>query len=197
MTTTVFLVRHGSHDRLDRVLCGRMEGVGLGEAGRAEAKRAAERLAREPVAAVYASPLQRVQETADAIGKRLGLPVQTEPALQELDFGAWTGKPFSELHGDPAWDAWNTRRSTARPPGGESMGEAQRRAIGAVEAFLTAHPDQAVAAVSHSDIIKAVLCHYLGLDLDLMHRFEIEPASVSTLVVGDWGAKVLRMNEGV
>src|SRR5579875_626741 len=56
VTTTVFFVRHGSHDRLDHVLCGRMEGVGLGEQGRKEATRAAERLKAEKIAALYVSP---------------------------------------------------------------------------------------------------------------------------------------------
>ena len=50
-------------------------------------------------------------------------------------------------------------------------------------------------AVSHSDIIKVIVAHYLGLTLDLHHRFEIDPGSISTLVVGAWGAKVLRVNE--
>jgi probable phosphoglycerate mutase len=76
------------------------------------------------------------------------------------------------------------------------MGEAQMRAVRGVEAIRLARPETTVVAVSHSDIIKAIIAHYLGLNLDFLHRFEIAPASVSTLVVGDWGAKVVRLNEG-
>ena len=189
------MVRHGSHDRLDRILCGRMQGVSLGEAGRAEVERVAGRLAAERVDALYSSPLERTRETAEAIGRRLALPVQLQPDLNELDFGEWTGQPLERLHRDPRWEPWNRQRSLNRPPGGESMGEAQMRAIRGVDAMCAAHPDGRIVAVSHSDIIKAVLAHYLGLTLDLYHRFEIDPASISTLVVGDWGVKVVRINE--
>ena len=172
-----------------------MDGVQLGEAGRSEAEQAGARLEGEAVSAIYASPLQRTYETAEIIGRRLALPVQPAADLVELDFGDWTGRPLDTLHRDPLWGPWNSQRSLHRPPGGESMGEAQVRAIRAIEAIRAAHPDGRVVAVSHSDIIKVIVAHYLGLTLDLHHRFEIDPGSISTLVVGAWGAKVLRVNE--
>ena len=171
-----------------------MEGVGLGEAGQAEVARTAERLAGEGIEALYSSPLQRTRETAAAIGRRLGLAVEVEPGLNELDFGDWTGRGLEDLHRDPLWEPWNARRSLNRPPGGESMGEAQMRALRAVEAICAHHRGQTVAAVSHSDIIKCLLMHYLGLNLDFFHRFEVDPGSISWVVVGDWGAKVLGVN---
>ncbi len=174
-----------------------MDGVGLGDTGRAEVVRTAERLSREAIRALYSSPLQRTRETADAIGARLGLAVGIEPDLNELDFGEWTGRPLEDLHRDPRWEPWNARRSLNRPPGGESMGEAQMRAVRAVQQICAAHPDQTVAVVSHSDIIKCLLMHYLGLNLDFFQRFEIDPASISAVVTGDWGAKVLSMNQTV
>ncbi len=173
-----------------------MDGVGLGEEGRAEAARAADRLSGTAVSALYASPLQRTRETADIIGGRLGLAVRIEPGLNELDFGDWTGLPLETLHQDPRWAPWNARRSLNRPPNGESMGEAQMRAVRAIQAISAAPPGRTVALVSHSDIIKAVLAHYLGLNLDFFHRFDIDPASISAMAVGDWGAKVLHINQG-
>jgi probable phosphoglycerate mutase len=201
VTTTLFLVRHGAHDRLGRILCGRMAGVGLSAQGRAEAARVADRLSREPIAAVYASPLQRAQETAAPIAETFGLTVETEPGLDEIDFGAWTGKPLDELAEDPRWEPWCRERSLHRPPPGETPGEsmleAQARAARAIDALRARHPEEAVALVSHADLIKALLCHWLGLGLDRYLRFDVDPASVSVAVVGDWGAKVLRINEGV
>lgn len=195
MTTTLHLVRHGSHGRLDRQLCGRMEGVELSADGRAEVARAAERLKREAPAALYASPLQRCGETAGVIAEALHLPVTEEPGLLELDFGEWTGKSFEELAADPRWEPWNTRRTQTRPPGGESLGECQMRAVRTVEAITAAHPDAAVVLVTHSDVVKALACHWLGLCLDFYSRFEVGPASLTTAVVGDWGAKLMRLNE--
>jgi len=196
MTTTFLLVRHGNHDWLDHVLCGRMDSVGMSASGRGEAAQAADRLAGAGATVVYTSPLQRTRETADIIGARLGLPVEPQSDLTELDLGAWTGARFDALHADPSWDAWNARRSLTRPPGGESMGEAQMRAVRGLDAIRLARLDTTVIAVSHSDIIKAIIAHYLGLNLDFLQRLEIAPASISTLVVGDWGAKVVRLNEG-
>jgi broad specificity phosphatase PhoE len=191
-TTTFHLVRHGSHGRLDRVLCGRMEGVGLSGEGLDEVERTALRLRREEIAAVYSSPLQRCRESADVIGRVLELPVADDPGLLELDFGDWTGWTFDQLRADPRW---NLRRSLHRPPGGESLGEAQMRAVRTAQAIAQAHPDAAVVLVSHSDIIKALAMHWLAMPTDFYHRLEISPASLTTAVVGDWGAKLIRVNE--
>ncbi len=198
MAATVFLVRHAAHDRVDRVLCGRMPGVGLGEAGRRQAEALAQHFAGGGVSAVWTSPLQRARETAAPIAARLGLPARDSDALCEIDFGAWTGRAFDDLRDDPRWRRWNEARgSGARPPGGESMAEAQARAMAEVERARAEHPDGAVALVSHGDVIKAVLAGVLGLSLDAHARFEISPGSVSALAVWDGGGKVLSMNEAV
>ena len=194
MTTTFHLVRHGSHDRLDRTLCGRMQGVRLGEAGRAEAEAAGNRLADEPLAAVVSSPLERCEETAAAVARAHGLRIEEDEAFVELDFGDWTGLSFSELERDPRFEPWNSRRSLNRPPNGESLGEAQMRAVRGLEGLRVRFRDQAVAVVSHSDIIKALSAHVLGLNLDLYHRFDVDPASITTIVLGDWGARLVRLN---
>ncbi len=194
--TTVFLVRHAAHDRVDRVLCGRMPGVGLGEAGRLQAEALARRFARSGgVDAVWTSPLQRARETAEPVAARLGLSARASDALCEIDFGAWTGQAFDDLRDDPRWRRWNEARGGERPPGGESMAEAQARATGEVERARAEHPDGRVVLVSHGDVIKAVLAGVLGLSLDAHARFEIAPGSVSALAVWDGGRKVLSMNE--
>ncbi len=194
MTTTFHLVRHGSHDRLDRTLCGRMDGVRLGEAGHAEARAAAEQLQHEPLAAVVSSPLERCRQTATAVAHLHSVDVDVDPAFVELDFGDWTGLSFDELEQDPRFEPWNSRRSLNRPPNGESLGEAQMRAVRGLESLMKRFPDQTVAVVSHSDIIKALAAHILGLNLDFYHRFDVDPASITTLVLGDWGAKLIRLN---
>lgn len=77
------------------------------------------------------------------------------------------------------------------------MLEAQLRIIRAMERLRSLHAERSVILVTHSDVIKAALLYHLGMPLDAYARIEISPASVSTVVVGDWGAKVLRMNEVV
>ncbi|CAA9309769.1 MAG: hypothetical protein AVDCRST_MAG90-362, partial [uncultured Microvirga sp.] len=100
MATTVILVRHASHDRVGSVLCGRMPGVTLGEEGRREANVLADRFRNEAIAAVITSPLERARETAEVIADRIGVPVTVDEALNEIDFGDWTGQSFDALDPD-------------------------------------------------------------------------------------------------
>jgi len=197
VTTTVHLVRHAAHDRLDRILCGRMADVTLSAQGRTQAAALAARFAEESVAAIYASPLDRARETAEPIAEHLGRAVQVREAFSEIDLGAWAGRAFDDLRDDPHWTRWNTARGVTRPPGGETMLEAQVRIVAGLERLCAEHPAESVVVVSHADMIKAALAYHLGLPLDAILRFEIGPASVSTLLVGAWGAKVVSLNEKV
>lgn len=195
MTTTVFLVRHGSTDHLGHVISGRMDGVALNDAGRREVAAVAGRLRHERIGALYTSPLQRTRETAEAIGDALGLEPQADAALAEIDFGDWTGARFADLDGDPAWRRWNDERSAARAPNGETMAEVQDRLVRWIEAARARHPEGRVCAVSHADVIKALVAHVLGFSLDRHGALEVGPGSVSVLCAGDWGMKVLSVNE--
>ncbi len=195
--TAVFLVRHGAHERLGRYLDGRREGVHLSESGAAQARRLAERVAREPIQAVFTSPLSRARETADPIAFRLGLTVAVDPALEEIDFGEWSGKTFEELKPLEAWQRWNNARSTARTQAGDTMRAAQARLLDFIDSRRLAEPDAALLLVSHADPIKAALTYYLGLSLDDLPRFDIAPASLSRVDIEPWGARVVTLNETV
>jgi broad specificity phosphatase PhoE len=193
VTKTVHLVRHGSHVLPPDVLAGRLSGVRLSDAGREQAHRAAERLADGgPVDAVQCSPLERTCETAIIIAERLGLvPVQAD-ALMEINFGGWTGSSFEELEEREDWRRWNHFRTGTRPPGGETMLEVQARALRHVE---TLAGGSATVLVTHCDVIRALLTHWLGMPADLLLRLEIAPASISTVEIGPWGPRILRINE--
>lgn len=187
MTTTFFLVRHAAHDNVGQYLAGRLPGVGLGEDGRAQAGRLAIRMRREPLAAIRCGPLERTRETANAIAAACEVDdLANDPRLHEVDFGDdWNGQDFPTLAANPAWHRWNAMRSLARTPGGESMLDVQVRAFAVIEEMVASYAQRAVALVSH----------VMGLPTDAWSRFEISPASVSTMVVGDWGGKVLGLNE--
>lgn len=193
--TTVHLIRHGVHDLVNRTLCGRMPGVGLNEAGRRQAAAAAEILkVADPPQRVLTSPQDRTRQTAAVIAAALDLPMETEDALDEIDFGHWTGRDFAELDPLAEWRFWNAERHQARPPNGESMLEVQSRlskwlqAVGRSEASC-------IAAVSHADVIKAVVALALGLSLQRHDRFDVLPGSITTLRVEADHLKLLRLNE--
>ncbi|MGG5809376.1 histidine phosphatase family protein [Falsiroseomonas sp. CW058] len=193
--TTLLLARHASHDVVGSVLCGRMPGVHLGAAGRAEAAALARHVAAARPAALFASPQPRARETAAVIGAACGIEPAEEAALDEIDFGAWTGRAFAELDRDPHWRVWNADRATARPPGGEAMFEVQARILAWVETLPRRHPGVTVAAVSHADVIKAALMAHLGLSPDAHGRFEVAPASLSAIVLWPGGGRVRSINE--
>lgn len=195
MTATILLVRHAAHVELGRTLTGRKPDIALSKEGMVQASIVADLLGVVPLAAVYASPRERAWYTARAIAEVHEQSAVTAPWLDEVDFGDWTGKAYDALEGDPAWDAWNSRRSTARVPGGESMGEAVARVVAGLEGLAATHADQVIACVSHCDIIRGAIAHYLGLSLDNMLRFDVDTASVSRIVVGPWGGRVLSVNE--
>jgi len=195
MTVRVKLVRHGAHDLLARTLCGRMDGVALNDDGSAQAHRLGSILISEKPAAIYASPRMRTQQTAQPIALASGCKVQTEQALDEVDFGAWTGATFDDLKAERGWARWNTDRLHTRPPEGESMLEVQTRIAAWLELVATTHDGETIVAVSHGDVIKAACCHALGLSLDFLARFEVDPASLTTLVAGGWGMKLVSLNQ--
>jgi broad specificity phosphatase PhoE len=196
--TVFLLVRHAAQDDVGHVLAGRMPGVHLGPAGRAQAAELGQRLKREPVHAIHTSPRERTRETADAIAAAVGLgrPDIVE-ALDEIDFGAWSGKTFDALNDDPDFRRWNATRSLARAPGGESMLDVQRRILAHMERVMAEAGERTVVLVSHADVIKGIVAHVLGLPVDAWWRFEISPASVTRLVMADWGARLVALNETV
>ena len=190
----LFLVRHAMCDPVGRSLSGRRRGVGLNAAGRAQAAGIARRLAGAPLTAVHSSPLARALETAAAVAAPHALTPCVEPGLAELEFGAWTGREIEGLRGEEQWTHFNAYRSGTRAPGGELALEAQSRAVSAVLRLASTHADGCVAVVSHADVLKAVLGHLLGVPLDLQHRMELAPASVSEAELEPWGARVLSVN---
>lgn len=196
MTVAVLLVRHAAHDDVGAYLAGRTPGIRLGDAGRAQAARLGERMAREPLGRILSSPRERTRETAEAIAAAAGAgPVETAAALDEVDFGPWSGRTFEDLDGDLAWRRWNAVRGLARTPAGESMLDVARRAFGLVEALVAEAPERPPVLVSHADVIKAVVLQVLGLGADAWPRLDIAPASVSRIEFDGWSARVTLLNQ--
>ena len=198
MTAVFFLVRHAAHDNVGGFLAGRTPGIHLGVDGLAQAKRLALRMQQERFEAIYASPRERTQETAAAIADACGdMPVAIAEELDEVDFGSWSGLNFETLNQLDNWRMWNTMRSMAQTPSGETMIDVQQRAVRLVRQLETQNADGRIVLVTHADIIKTLVSYVLGLPIDAWPRLEISPASITTVVLGAWGGKVLTMNETI
>jgi broad specificity phosphatase PhoE len=186
-STSLLLIRHATCDPVGHALAGRAPGIGLNDDGRAQAAALASALRTEPLSAVYTSPLQRARDTAVAIAAVHGLPVIEAEGLQEIDFGEWTGSTLAALDGDATWADFNVLRSVTRAPGGELLLEAQARAVATLLPIVRHHAGSTIAAVTHADVIRAVLCHLLGMPMDNLLRVDISPAAVATVVFdGRW-----------
>jgi broad specificity phosphatase PhoE len=179
MATHIHLVRHGHHGLVDHVLCGRMPGVQLDEFGCHQMANTAEILRRHGPLVVQSSPQRRALQSAAIIASRCGCAVEVASGFDEIDMGRWTGAAFTDLVSDEQWRQWNERRSSARPPGGETMAALQRRVIVHLEQFEG--QSGTVVIVSHAEPIRAALMYYLGIPLDRFHSVAIDPASISTI----------------
>jgi probable phosphomutase (TIGR03848 family) len=193
--TTVLLVRHGQTDAVGQWLAGRTEGVGLNQAGRAQAERLRARLSSLNLAAIYSSPLQRAVETAGPLAHERGLRVEPRLELAEVDFGEWNGQRFDTLAADPRWTRFNTHRSLAAVPRGERAPDVQARIVRTLDDLRSAHPGQIVVCVSHADVIRLAVLSVAGAPIDFIHRFEITPASVTAVALHDTTAVLLYVNE--
>ena len=199
---TLILVRHGrTTANSSGVLAGRSTGVRLDELGEQQAARVGDRLAGVKLAALVSSPLERCRQTADAIAAKQpdGPKVTREKELTEVDYGEWTGEALKTLGKQPLWKVVQGHPAGATFPGGESMAAMSARAVAAVrrwDARLEAEhgPEAVWVAVSHGDVIKAVLADALGMHLDAFQRIVVDPASVSVVQYTPGRPFVLTMN---
>ncbi|MGH8930867.1 MAG: MSMEG_4193 family putative phosphomutase [Egibacteraceae bacterium] len=192
---TVLLIRHATTAATGKRLGGRTDAP-LDEAGRGQAEATAGRLADLPIKAMYASPLARAHETAKIVAAPHRLQVRHCEGVIEVEYGRWTDRPLMPLTRHKLWPVIQARPSLVRFPGGETIREAQLRAVDALEEISARHRKALVAVVSHADIIKAVVAFYVGMPLDAFQRLHVGPASVSMLGISDGARPVLlRFND--
>ncbi|HEX7332531.1 MAG TPA: histidine phosphatase family protein [Pyrinomonadaceae bacterium] len=192
--TTFFLIRHASCSGLGHKLWGRSPGVCLNEKGKFQAQQLAQRFNGIKLQALYSSPLERALETADTLAQNMKLDVKKNYALNEIDYGDWTGKTFEILSTDERWRRYNARRSTTIIPGGESFLDVQNRIVKELDVLSRQHTNARVALVSHADIIRAAVAYFTATPIDMIERLEISPCSVSVLGLDEESATLLTIN---
>jgi probable phosphomutase (TIGR03848 family) len=200
---TLVLVRHGrSTANTSGVLAGRSPGVDLDEVGQEQARATGIRLAKVPLAAIVTSPLERCRQTADLLVAERGTSpeVSIDERLVEPDYGAWTGEALKQLAKDKSWKVVQQHASAAAFPGGGTLRQVQARAVDAVRDWdrrITEEhgPDSVWVAVSHGDVIKAILADAIGTHLDLFQRIVVDPGSVSVVSYTPLRPFVVRLND--
>jgi probable phosphomutase (TIGR03848 family) len=193
--TLLLLIRHGTNDWVHGRLAGWTPGVHLNDEGRSQAAALSARLAMLPIDAIYASPLDRTVETAQAIAGPRGMPLRLVEGLGEVKYGEWQGAELKELYKHELWPGVQFYPSGTRFPGGETLGEAQMRMVATLDGLRAQHAKGIIAVVSHADIIKLALAYYIGMHMDLFQRLEVSPCSVSAVFFTRMGPRLLAYND--
>jgi broad specificity phosphatase PhoE len=195
MTNQFVLVRHATCEHMDEMLLGRIVDAPLAAIGLQEAQALARALEAQPEALIVASPRRRAQQTAAAIAARTHTEVVTASAIDELDFGHWSGRTFRELADDPAWRQWNEQREIAATPAGERIADVQARVVRHLHRLTEAFPGRPMILVTHAEVIRAALLHWLEAPIGVYQRLAIGPASMSRVSMGDWGLRIDGINQ--
>jgi broad specificity phosphatase PhoE len=177
---SLLVMRHGetAWNRERRVM-GTAD-VPLTERGREQCERAARVLAGFGIQRIVSSPLVRATESAEIIGRALGIEITHDADLEEVRFGRWQGKTYDEIATDPDYRAFASDPVTHRTPGGETIVDVQRRGLAGLERAL---PGERVLFVSHGDIIRSTLCHFLAIPIVEFRRVRIDNCGISAVTL--------------
>ena len=190
----LLLIRHGETDwnRSGRVMGD--QSIPLNQAGERQAQACADLLSRTPITGIFTSPVLRAVQTAEILRQGHETPLQHISALREIGVGGWLNRYSRDFADDPAKRDWYTQPDVARPSGEETLREVQRRAVAAVERVIDTSQDRPYVFVSHGDVIRAILAHFLHLDLAMIRYATIDHVSVSGLELADHSAQLLFLN---
>lgn len=199
--TTLLLLRHGETPLTAQKRISGSGGtdLGLSQAGRRQARAAADLLAAQGgVRAVVTSPLRRCRETARTVAARLGLHPRIDPELREADFGAWEGLTFAQVRERHPDDLAAWLASPGVPPtgGGEPLESVAGRVSAARDRLLAQHAGQTVLVVSHVVPLRTLVRLALGAPPESLFRMELAAASLSAVAYrADGAASVQLLND--
>lgn len=179
-SATILLMRHGETAwNRERRIMGDLD-IPLSGEGRRQCEEAALLVEGFGVNRIVASPLARATETAGIVAHRLGVAVATDTNLVEIRFGEWQGKTYEEVAGDPRYAGFATDPVANPTPGGETVACVQKRGL---EGLASVRAGECVLFVTHGDIIRAILCHFLATPLGQYRRIRTDNCGVSAITI--------------
>ncbi|WP_066455186.1 MULTISPECIES: histidine phosphatase family protein [Anaerotruncus] len=169
--TTLYLIRHAQAEgNWKRIFQGHTDGQ-VSEVGERQLAHLAKRFENIHLDAIYASPLARTMQTAQAVNHDQLHIIKTQ-GLMELDGGDFEGVPFADLASVSPEQAYNWDHDLANfhAPNGESIREVYARMRDTVNRIVQRHPHQTVAIVSHGGALRSFLCFASGLGPEQIAR---------------------------
>lgn len=189
----LILLRHG-RTGLSRRYVGSSD-VALSEEGRVQIRSLRPMLAAMQIDGLMASPMLRCTQTVDLLG--LGLPVQLDPDLREIDFGRWEGKTFAEIEAqDPDLvQDWAQGNDNFCFPDGEATAGFSSR-IESVKKRLLGADVNTMLLVAHGGVIRSLICGLLGLSPQDYLLFQVAKGHYSTMDLHREGGVLTGFNLG-
>ena len=191
---TVFLLRHGetAWNKRGRVM-GRSQ-VPLGANGIQQIEKIAPLIATLELDAIYTSPLRRAVQTAKLVATGTKLPICKSEGLNEIAFGEWTGRHFDDLVDNELYRRFIKSPANTLLPGGETIFDVQRRGLKVINEAAQKVPGGRFLLVSHGDVIRAILCHYMKLPLNEYRLLRVDNGSLSALQTDRRWAEIKYIN---
>ncbi len=202
--TRILAIRHGETLwNVDSRIQGHLN-IGLNDTGRWQAERLGMALKDEPMAAIYASDLSRAHDTALAVSRHTGVPVQPEPGLRERSFGEFEGRTFAEIEIELPEQAqrWRQRDPTFTPAGGESLLMLEARVLSVAGRLAAQHPGEQIALFAHGGVMDILYRAATRLDLQAARTWALGNTAINRLLWSPEGfslvgwADVQHLSEG-
>lgn len=199
--TGVFFARHGeSVWHAENRYAGTTD-VGMTARGSAQAERLGGWAATVDIAAVFSSGSSRARDTAAQAAAAIGVSVQVDPRFGEVGFGDGEGLTRGEMAArfPEALRAFLGRPASAPLPGGEPGTHAIERFVGGLDEVAALHPTESVLVVTHSTVLRLVLCRLLGIDPDTYRQVfpALGNATITEVIYSAGGAGLLRYNQSL
>ena len=182
--TRILAIRHGETLwNVDSRIQGHLD-ISLNDTGRWQAERLGLALKDEPIAAIYASDLSRAHDTALAVSRHTGVPVQSEPGLRERSFGEFEGRTFAEIEAELPAQAqrWRQRDPTFTPAGGESLLMLEARVLSVAARMAAQHPGEQIALFAHGGVMDILYRAATRLDLQAARTWALGNTAVNRLL---------------
>jgi probable phosphoglycerate mutase len=202
--TRILAIRHGETLwNVDSRIQGHLN-IGLNDTGRWQAERLGVALKDEPITAIYASDLSRAHDTALAVSRRTGVPVQAEPGLRERSFGEFEGRTFAEIETALPEQAkrWRQRDPSFTPAGGESLLMLKARVLSVAARLAAQHPGEQIALFAHGGVMDILYRAATRLDLQAARTWTLGNTAINRLLWSPEGfslvgwADVQHLSEG-
>ena len=182
--TRILAIRHGETLwNVDSRIQGHLN-IGLNDTGRWQAERLGVALKDETIAAIYASDLSRAHDTALAVSRRTGVPVQAEPGLRERSFGEFEGRTFAEIETELPEQAkrWRQRDPSFTPAGGESLLMLEARVLSVAARLAAQHPGEQIALFAHGGVMDILYRAATRLDLQAARTWALGNTAINRLL---------------